>query len=81
MLDHGVLVQDVVAASPAETAGLRAGDVITAINDQTIDADNALSNVLTRFKVGDTVTLTVYRNGQKQQPNSRSPSTHSDYNC
>jgi 2-alkenal reductase len=68
LLDHGVLVQDVVAGSPADTAGLRAGDVIAAINDQTIDADNALSNVLTRFKVGDTVTLTIYRNGQKSQP-------------
>jgi 2-alkenal reductase len=65
LLDHGVVIQEVVANSPAEAAGLRAGDVIGAINDQTIDQDNALSNVLIRFKPGDSVDLTVYRAGQK----------------
>lgn len=65
LLDHGVVLQEVVANSPAESAGLRVGDVIGAINDQPIDQENALSNVLIRFKPGDTVTLTVYRAGKK----------------
>jgi S1-C subfamily serine protease len=65
LLDHGVVIQEVVAGSPAESVGLRVGDVIGAINDQAIDQDHALSNVLIRFKPGDKVTLTVYRAGQK----------------
>jgi 2-alkenal reductase len=65
LLDHGVVIQEVVAGSPAESVGLRAGDVIGSINDQTIDQDHALSNVLIRFKPGDKVTLTIYRAGQK----------------
>jgi 2-alkenal reductase len=65
LLDHGVVIQEVVAGSPAEAVGLRAGDVIGAINDQVIDQDNALSNVLIRFKPGDSVDLTIYRDGQK----------------
>jgi 2-alkenal reductase len=67
LLDRGVVIQEVVAGSPAEGAGLRAGDVLVSVNDQNIDPDNALSNVLTRFKVGDTVTLTIYRDGKQLQ--------------
>jgi 2-alkenal reductase len=65
LLDHGVVIQEVVAGSPAESVGLRVGDVIGAINDQVIDQDNAISNVLIRFKPGDNVNLTIYRAGQK----------------
>jgi S1-C subfamily serine protease len=65
LLDHGVVIQEVVAGGPAESVGLRVGDVIGAINDQVVDQDNALSNVLIRFKPGDNVTLTIYRAGKK----------------
>lgn len=41
------------------------GDVITAINDQTIDEDNPLTNVLSRFHVGEQVTLTTLHQGEK----------------
>ena len=67
LLDRGVLVIQVAPGSPAETAGLQPGDVLVAVNDQQIGADNALTNVLVHFNVGDTVTLTLYRNGQQQR--------------
>ncbi len=63
--DHGVYVQQVVSGSPASAAGLREGDIITAINDQTIDEDNPLNNVLWRFHVGDEVRLTILRQGEE----------------
>lgn len=63
--DHGVYVRRVVSASPAAAAGLREGDIITAINNQTIDEDNPLNNVLWRFHVGDEVSLTILRQGEE----------------
>ena len=63
--DQGVYVQRVASGSPAAAAGLREGDIITAINDQTIDEDNPLTNVLWRFHVGDEVRLTVLRQGEE----------------
>lgn len=62
--DHGVYIQRVVSGSPA-AAGLREGDIITAINDQIIDEDNPLNNVLWRFRVGDQVALTILRQGEE----------------
>ena len=63
--DQGVYVQRVASGSPAATAGLQEGDIITAINDQTIDEDNPLTNVLWRFHVGDEVRLTILRQGEE----------------
>lgn len=67
LLDHGVVITQVGPNSPAEVAGLRAGDVVTAINDQALDANTTLTNILTKFAIGDRITLTVLRAGQAQQ--------------
>jgi 2-alkenal reductase len=64
VLDHGVVVVSVTPGSPAETVGLRVGDVILDINGQQIDETNVLANILTHFAVNDKVTLTVVRNSQ-----------------
>jgi len=63
-VDHGVYVRRVVPGSPA-AAGLQEGDIITAINDQTIDEDNPLNNVLWRSRVGDQVRLAMLRQGEE----------------
>jgi serine protease Do len=68
----------------AEKAGLQAGDVITAVNGTTLNGSTTLGTVLGTFKPGDTVTLTVDRNGQTQTltatlaafPASNSPDTN-----
>lgn len=50
-------------ASPAETSGLRVGDVISAVNGQTVECNEELSFALSKLK-SDSVTLTVKREDQ-----------------
>ena len=63
----GALVRAVVAGGPAQAAGLRAGDVITAVGDTEVSSVDALIIAIREHKVGDSVTLTFYRGGSKQQ--------------
>jgi len=53
--------------SAAAQAGLRDGDIITAINGQQLDANTSLRQLLLQHRPGDTVTLTLLRDGQEQQ--------------
>ena len=53
-------------ASPAANAGVKTGDIVTAINGQTIDATHPLDAILTQFAPGDRITLNVLRDGQHQ---------------
>ncbi len=76
----GALVAEVISGSPADEAGLRGGtrevigintllggDVIIGINDFEIrEFDDLISFLSVRGSVGDTVTLTIIRNGQEQ---------------
>ena len=45
-------------------AGLQAGDIVTQINDTTVSNGSDLINAVANYSPGDTVTLTVYRNGE-----------------
>lgn len=63
-MDWGVYVQFVEADTAADQAGLKAGDIITQIGQYAIDDQNTFFGALNRYKVGDTVTLSVWRNGQ-----------------
>ena len=54
----------VVPGSPADQAGIREGDIITKINDQSIDGDHPLDATLSMYAAGDTVTVTILRDGQ-----------------
>jgi serine protease Do len=57
----------IVQGGPADEAGLKAGDIILKINDTTVDQTNSLSAIINKHKVGDTVTLTVLRDGKEQK--------------
>jgi 2-alkenal reductase len=60
-------VMEVSAGAPAETAGLQAGDIITAVDGVAIDGDHQFINeAIMNHKPGDTVKLTIDRNGQSQ---------------
>jgi S1-C subfamily serine protease len=60
-------VMEVSPGTPAEAAGLQAGDIITAVDGVTIDGNHQFINeAIMSHKPGDTVTLTVDRNGQSQ---------------
>ena len=61
----GVLVTSVIDDGPAAKAGVRAGDVITAIEGEAVDSPGDLSRVINRKKEGD-VTLTIIRNKSQQ---------------
>ena len=61
----GVLVTSVTEDSPAAKAGVRAGDVITAIDGEEVDSSGDVSRVINRKKEGD-VTLTIIRNKTQQ---------------
>ena len=61
----GVLVTSVTDDGPAAKAGVRAGDVITAVDGEAIDSPGDISRVINRKKEGD-VTLTVIRNKAQQ---------------
>jgi serine protease Do len=62
---RGVLVTSVTEGSPAAQAGVRAGDVITAVDGETVDSSGELSRVINRKKEGE-VTLTIIRNKAQQ---------------
>ena len=60
----GAAVQAVSEDSPAEEAGLLAGDVITGINGTAVDGSSALVDAVGAYRVGDELAVTVYRQGQ-----------------
>jgi serine protease Do len=64
---NGVLVVSILRDSPAYRAGLEAGDVITAINDQPILHATDVDFTIWGLFVGDTCTLDIQRRGQPRR--------------
>lgn len=60
-VEQGAIVGRVADDSPADAAGLRPGDVITAIDGDPLESPRGLVNVIAEHKPGDKITLTVYR--------------------
>jgi serine protease Do len=54
----------VVEGGPAAKGGVKNGDIITKINDQTVDTLHPLDAVLSQFSPNDQVTLTILRDGK-----------------
>ncbi len=63
-LPQGAAIQTITADGPADAAGLQVGDIITKFCDTKITGRTDLSAAIARCKIGDTATLTVYRQGQ-----------------
>lgn len=66
-VEKGVLVADVARRSAADDAGLREGDVIVALDGRPIETFDQLADAIDAKEVGDTVTVTVNRNGEELQ--------------
>ena len=62
-VDSGALVEQVVPGSAASDAGVRKGDIITALGDARVESYGDLLGALRDYAPGDTVTLTVFRDG------------------
>ncbi len=60
---QGAIIQEVIAGSPAEDAGVAIGDIITAVDGTPIDANHRLADVVSAYQPGDRVKLTVWRAG------------------
>lgn len=58
---QGVYIEEVQEDSPASKAGLKEGDIITAINDTTIKTISELNKIKNTYNVGDKVTLKIKR--------------------
>lgn len=68
-LPQGVLIVSVEEDSDAYAKGIRAGDVITGFGETKIDSMTTLNAEKEKYKAGDTVALTVYRDGQEYTVN------------
>ena len=62
-LPQGAYVYSLTDGSCAQAAGVRVGDVITAVGNYSVTSTAELKSALTNFSSGDTTTLTVYRSG------------------
>ena len=67
----GAEVHDVSAGSGASAAGIRAGDVIVKVEGQEVSSAKQLIGYVRRYKAGDTITMTIVRNGQTQDVSVR----------
>lgn len=62
----GARILQVVPNSPADKAGLRPGDRIVALDGEPVNADHPLPDSIRRHRPGDTVRLTIIREGTEQ---------------
>jgi serine protease Do len=65
-VESGAIVERVEPGSGADAAGVRRGDIIVALGDASIENTGDLLGALRDYQPGDTVELTVVRNGDKQ---------------
>jgi serine protease Do len=63
---RGALVSEVSKNSPADKAGLKTGDVILALDGETVESVSMLRNTIALTPPGETVSLTVWRQGGKK---------------
>jgi S1-C subfamily serine protease len=64
-VDSGALVEQVVPGSGASEAGVRKGDIITGLGDDEVRSYGDLLGALRDHEPGDTVTLTIVRQGNE----------------
>lgn len=64
---QGAYVVSVVAASAAETAGIKEGDIITKLAGQELSEKNTLADVISNKKPGDSISVEIWRNDETLQ--------------
>lgn len=74
-VDHGALItrganemeMAVIPGSPADKAGLESNDIILEVDGEKITKESTLANVINEHDPGDKVTMTILREGEKQE--------------
>ena len=65
-VSSGTLIVGTICGSPAASAGMTGGAVITAVNGQAVGSPDDLTGILSRFRPGDTISVTwVSPSGQR----------------
>ncbi len=71
-INHGALISSskgnnaIIPGSAGDKAGLKENDIITSVNGVEIGVSGSLSSLIGEYSVGDTVTLTIIRNGKTE---------------
>jgi peptidase Do len=71
-INHGALISSskgnnaIIPGSAGDKSGLKENDVITSVNGVEIGVSGSLSSLIGEYSAGDTVTLTVVRNGKTE---------------
>jgi S1-C subfamily serine protease len=63
---QGVLVTEVQAGSPADKAGLKAGDVIVAVDGKAVKSSGELRSHIGSYRVGEEVSVGILRDGSRK---------------
>lgn len=63
-LPAGAYVGQVIEGGAADKAGLQVGDVIVGLGDSVVGSQSDLQKALASYSAGDTVSVTIYREGQ-----------------
>ncbi|MBI4038650.1 trypsin-like peptidase domain-containing protein [Candidatus Daviesbacteria bacterium] len=63
-IPQGAYIQEVVEDGPAKKAGIKEGDVITKINNETISQENKISELISKSNIGQKVELEIWRDGK-----------------
>ncbi len=66
-VDRGVVITQVEPESPAERAGLEAGDVITEFNGGAVDGSADLRNKVGLVRLGEEASITYFRDGRSRE--------------
>ncbi|EON91458.1 serine protease MucD [Marinobacter lipolyticus SM19] len=64
---RGALIAEVMSGSPAEDAGLEAGDIVLEYDGDSVELSSDLPPMVGRTSVGETATLTVLREGREME--------------
>lgn len=67
---RGVLIGQVIEGEPAEKAGMKQGDIVTAVNGRSVGDPNELRNVIASIDPGKVVVFDVIRGGKKLKVNA-----------
>ncbi len=68
---EGAYIQSVISGSPAEKAGLTRGDIVTKVDGKALSEKFQISNAVSGKKVGDTIVLEVWKDGQTRSVSAK----------